>query len=309
MTVATFRFSDYKILKDLGQGAFAEVKLAQHKETNELVALKIYRFPDEDNAIYEADFMREIGLMATLHHPCIVGFRGVLETRPGKDMELAYATEYLVNGSLSDILDRVYMGEALEGFGPTQKSMIAYGVASAMKYLHKSARKSGSVMHRDLKSGNILLDEKFRPKIADFGFAKIVREKEEEREKRNTQQRGSWPWMAPEVMTGTSYGPEADVFSYAMILYELAAGYIPFVGFVNSAQYFNAVAIEHQRPPLPDGNQDILELAKLCWPQDPAERLTFKQVVDVIKSRQCLFDGTDVDVFQKYVEEIDGSKR
>lgn len=303
--VTVFKLSDFEIEKDLGKGAFAEVKLARNKSTGELVALKIYRFPDEDNAIYEADFMREIGLMATLHHPCIVGFRGVLETKPRKDMELAYATQYLVNGSLNDILERIYAGEEVPGFGPTQKSIIAYGVASAMKYLHKSARKSGAVMHRDLKSGNILLDEKFRPMLADFGFAKVVREKEQESMRRNTQQRGSWPWMAPEVMTGTSYGPEADVFSYAMILYELAAGYIPFVGFINSLQYFNAVAIEQQRPPMPDGNHEIMELAKLCWPQEPSERLTFKQIVTMMKSHPYVFDGTDITEFQNYVAELD----
>ena len=70
--------------------------MAKDKKTGELAALKIYRFPDDDYVTYEADFMREIELLASLHHPCFVDFKRVLNTK--KKLQLAYATEYLVNG-------------------------------------------------------------------------------------------------------------------------------------------------------------------------------------------------------------------
>lgn len=291
-----FQMSDFDIIGEIGRGAFASVKLVEEKKSGKKMAMKVYKYPEEDLPEYEGDFVREISMLVSLNHPCISTIWGFLKD----EHELAYTMKYMENGSLERVLERIHNGEVVDGFGPTQKSIIAYGVASALHYLHMNARSSGAIMHRDLKGGNILLDEKFHPKISDFGFAKLLRT--ERNDDYNTQARGSWPWMAPEVMMSSYYGQEADVFSYAMILYEMLSGEAPFAEFTTRMQYIEAVGVRGERPTLPAENQRIGHLIEQCWCQDPSKRLTFGEVKEKFERAECVFDGTDIMEFRNYVK-------
>lgn len=287
-----FKMSDFEVQGEIGSGSFACVNVVTDRTTHEKMALKIYKYMDEDCPEYEADFLREISFMVSLKHPCIASVRGVLVDKT----ELGYVMEYMENGSLRAVLEALQRGEAVDGFGPTQKSIIAYGVASAMRYLHEEARPSGAVIHRDLKSGNILLGTNFYPKIADFGFAKLFRNDY------NTSKRGSWPWMAPEVMTSSHYGPEADVFSFAMLLYEMLTGQLPFPYFTTVMEYADAVGSRGERPLLTHDSGEMGELIQKCWQQDPSQRLKFREISDYIESEKYLFEGTDLPEFRQFVD-------
>ena len=103
---------------------------------------------------------------------------------------------------------------------------LAIGVAKGMQYLHSF---SVPVLHRDLKSLNVLLDEYYTPKIADFGWTRLLAEK-------MTLKVGTFQWMAPEVIVSKHYTEKADVYSFGIILWEIASREPPFKSWFISAQ-------------------------------------------------------------------------
>ena len=203
------RIGKYEVLKSLGEGTSAKVKLCVNTETGEKVAIKIIKKSLFDTkADFKRKIMREIALMRFLEHPHIIRLHEVFESTNHLYMILEYAQ----NGELYDYLvARRFLkpDTAMKFF-----RQIIYGI----DFLH-----SNSICHRDLKPENILLDENNNLKIADFGFARWM--------KTNTAitSCGSPHYAAPEVVKGAPYdGRAADVWSSGVILYALLAGYLPF---------------------------------------------------------------------------------
>jgi serine/threonine protein kinase len=164
-----FDRDEYDEVDQLGEGSFCSVVLLEHKITHHYAALKTLKYSGEDEQ-FKLDFLSEIQVLSSMKHPCIVHFKGV-STRNSDD-EPAYAFEFNKNRSLQDVL-HAYPNEEINSFlTPTQKTIIILGVAIALNYLHFGATKKGSIIHRDIKSGNILLDGTLSPKLADFGFSK-----------------------------------------------------------------------------------------------------------------------------------------
>ncbi|KAH0795517.1 CAMK family protein kinase [Histomonas meleagridis] len=198
------RIGDYILLQTIGTGSTCKVKLAQHCQTEELVAIKIIKkshFIQKPNL--EKKIQREIALMKLLNHPHIIKLKEVLES----PRHLHLVLEYAENGELFDYLVRsqtLPQDEALNIF-----RQIIYGI----DYLH-----SLSICHRDLKPENILIDGNGQIKIADFGFARWM--------KLNIADTscGSPHYAAPEVIRGLPYdGRCADIWSAGVILFALLA--------------------------------------------------------------------------------------
>ena len=165
--------------------------------------------------------------------------------------------------------------------------------------MHYYAVKNGFVLHRDLKSGNILLDENFKPKLADFGFAKVINSYEP-----NTPRRGSYPWMAPEVMTSSNYGVKADVYSFGMLMYEIVVGKTPFGDYKSGSAIVRDVVKKNARPTLPTPRLNIYELIESCWAKNPNERPDFNTIVPMLATETYILPGTDFDKYAKFVTEI-----
>uniref|UniRef100_A0A914HJN5 non-specific serine/threonine protein kinase n=1 Tax=Globodera rostochiensis TaxID=31243 RepID=A0A914HJN5_GLORO len=200
----------YKLLKTIGKGNFAKVKLAKHVPTGMEVAIKIIDKTALNQSSLQKLF-REVRIMKQLDHPNIVKLYQVIEN----ETTLFLVMEYASGGELFDYLvahGRMKEKEARAKFRQ---------IVSAVQYLH-----SKNVIHRDLKAENLLLDADMNIKIADFGFSNTF----SPGNKLDTFC-GSPPYAAPELFQGKKYdGPEVDVWSLGVILYTLVSGSLPFDG-------------------------------------------------------------------------------
>nr|XP_032811843.1 MAP/microtubule affinity-regulating kinase 3-like isoform X4 [Petromyzon marinus] len=201
---------NYRLLKTIGKGNFAKVKLARHILTGREVAIKIID-KTQLNPTSLQKLFREVRIMKCLNHPNIVKLYEVIET----EKTLYLVMEYASGGEVFDYLvahGRMKEKEARAKFRQ---------IVSAVQYCHQK-----NIVHRDLKAENLLLDVDMHIKIADFGFSNeftLVN-------KLDTFC-GSPPYAAPELFQGKKYdGPEVDVWSLGVILYTLVSGSLPFDG-------------------------------------------------------------------------------
>ncbi|XP_041827839.1 MAP/microtubule affinity-regulating kinase 3a isoform X6 [Melanotaenia boesemani] len=201
---------NYRLLKTIGKGNFAKVKLARHIPTGREVAIKIIdKTQLNPNSLQK--LFREVRIMKILNHPNIVKLFEVIET----ERTLYLVMEYASGGEVFDYLvahGRMKEKEARAKFRQ---------IVSAVQYCHQK-----HIVHRDLKAENLLLDADMNIKIADFGFSNEFTVGN----KLDTFC-GSPPYAAPELFQGKKYdGPEVDVWSLGVILYTLVSGSLPFDG-------------------------------------------------------------------------------
>nr|XP_020480287.1 MAP/microtubule affinity-regulating kinase 3-like isoform X2 [Monopterus albus] len=201
---------NYRLLKTIGKGNFAKVKLARHVLTGREVAIKIID-KTQLNPTSLQKLFREVRIMKILNHPNIVKLFEVIET----EKTLYLVMEYASGGEVFDYLvahGRMKEKEARSKFRQ---------IVSAVQYCHQK-----HIVHRDLKAENLLLDADMNIKIADFGFSNEFTVGG----KLDTFC-GSPPYAAPELFQGKKYdGPEVDVWSLGVILYTLVSGSLPFDG-------------------------------------------------------------------------------
>uniref|UniRef100_A0A4W4FR35 MAP/microtubule affinity-regulating kinase 3 n=1 Tax=Electrophorus electricus TaxID=8005 RepID=A0A4W4FR35_ELEEL len=201
---------NYRLLKTIGKGNFAKVKLARHIPTGREVAIKIID-KTQLNPTSLQKLFREVRIMKILNHPNIVKLFEVIET----EKTLYLVMEYASGGEVFDYL--VAHGRMKEKEARTKFRQIV----SAVQYCHQK-----HIVHRDLKAENLLLDADMNIKIADFGFSNEFTVGS----KLDTFC-GSPPYAAPELFQGKKYdGPEVDVWSLGVILYTLVSGSLPFDG-------------------------------------------------------------------------------
>lgn len=202
----------YELKKTLGKGNFSTVKLAQHKITQHLVAIKVVKTSvlSEDNLMKinrEIDVLKKLG-----KHENVVRLYQVMKTK----RYFMLVTEYCANGELYDYL--VKNGKLSEA----NSCNYFLQILSAIEYLHDH-----NVVHRDLKAENLLLTDEFRTiKIADFGFANYYKPDD-----LLSTWCGSPPYAAPELFKGLEYvGPPVDIWSMGVVLYVMVCGSLPFDG-------------------------------------------------------------------------------
>ncbi|XP_059364897.1 serine/threonine-protein kinase MARK2-like isoform X2 [Carassius carassius] len=204
------QIGNYRLLKTIGKGNFAKVKLARHVLTSKEVAVKIIDKTQLNSSSLQKLY-REVRLMKFLNHPNIVKLFEVIDT----EKTLYLVMEYASGGEVFDYLvahGRMKEKEARAKFRQ---------IVSAVQYCHQKC-----IVHRDLKAENLLLDADMNIKIADFGFSN-----EFTMGNKLDTFCGSPPYAAPELFQGKKYdGPEVDVWSLGVILYTLVSGSLPFDG-------------------------------------------------------------------------------
>ncbi|HQR07682.1 MAG TPA: serine/threonine-protein kinase [Gemmatales bacterium] len=200
------------MLKLLGQGGMGQVYQARHLKLGRIVALKLAHSANHEPV--QARFEEEVKAIASLRHPNIaqVYESGQIDGRP------YFAMEYVAGGSLSD---RLKPGP----LPPRQAAELLLLLARAVQHAHEH-----KVLHRDLKPGNILLEEgSLQPKIADFGLAKRLND--DTKLTRTGEIFGSPSYMAPEQASGVmKLSPSIDVYALGAVLYECLTGRPPFMG-------------------------------------------------------------------------------
>ncbi|XP_020260920.1 serine/threonine-protein kinase STY8-like isoform X2 [Asparagus officinalis] len=257
----------------IGEGSYGEVYLVKWRGTE--VAAKTIRSSIASNDRVKNCFLKELGLWQRLRHPNIVQFLGVLK-HPDR---LIFLTEYLRKGSLYEIMKN--KGR----LDPLTAVAYALDIARGMNYLHQ--HKPHPIVHRDLTPRNVLQDEAGRLKVTDFGLSKIAQEKDSYGSYKMTGGTGSYRYMAPEVYRRESYGKSVDVFSFALIVYEMLHG-----GPANRAESPEVVAdkraYEHSRPSLSSVAypEKIKSLLRECWHENPQLRPSFENIIIKLEAIQ-----------------------
>ncbi|XP_057421028.1 calcium/calmodulin-regulated receptor-like kinase 1 [Lotus japonicus] len=206
----------------IGHGAFGPVYKAL-MSTGETVAVKALGTNSRQG---EEEFLTEVLLLARLHHKNLVGLVGYSAER-GQHM-LLYS--YMSNGSLASHL----YGKNHEPLSWDSRLNIALDVARGLEYLHHGA--APPVVHRDIKSSNILLDEFMRAKVTDFGLSrpKMITP-------RKSNVRGTFGYLDPEYMSSKTFTKKSDVYSFGVLLFELITSRNPQQGLM---EYVNLAAME-----------------------------------------------------------------
>ncbi|KAG2569969.1 probable receptor-like protein kinase At1g49730 [Panicum virgatum] len=204
-TKATDNFSTV-----IGKGGFGTVFKAQFSDASVAAVKRM----DKVSRQAEEEFCREMELLARLHHRHLVTLKGFCIEK--KERFLVY--EYMANGSLKDHLH----SSGRKPLSWQTRLQIAMDVANALEYLHFFC--NPPLCHRDIKSSNILLDEHFVAKVADFGLAHASRTGAISFEAVNTDIRGTPGYMDPEYVVTQELTEKSDIYSYGVLLLELVTG-------------------------------------------------------------------------------------
>lgn len=272
------QFDDLEFGEVIGSGQSGRVVHGFIKSTGEEVAIKVLHTRILSSSDLDM-FRREIFTMAVLSHPMLVKFCGYTSDSP-----FCIVTEYMCNGSLYDFLKT--RGDELS---PTERTLIALDVARGMEFLH-----SRGIIHRDLKSLNVLLDSKKRGKIGDFGLSRIKSSAP------MTGLIGTTLWMAPEVLLSTPfYDEKVDVYSFGILLWELLTGKPPYDNNV-STELTRDIVEQNKRPPIPkDTPEHLRNLIVSCWEAEPSKRPPFHQIVANLSDPSYQIPGSERMTFLK----------
>ncbi|KAI3746330.1 hypothetical protein L6452_08758 [Arctium lappa] len=259
-------WNDLVLKERIGAGSFGIVHRADWNGSD--VAVKIL-LEQDFHPERLTEFLQEVAIMRRLRHPNIVLFMGAVTQPPN----LSIVTEYLSRGSLYRLLHKSGAKEALD---ERRRLSMAYDVAKGMNYLH---RRNPPIVHRDLKSPNLLVDRKYTVKVCDFGLSRL---------KANTflsskTAAGTPEWMAPEVLRDEPSNEKSDVYSFGVILWELATLQQPW-GNLNPAQVVAAVGFKCKRLEIPrDVNPQVSALIEACWANEPWKRPSFSAIMETLR--------------------------
>lgn len=253
------------------------------------VAIKLISQPEEDESLanlLEKQFTSEVALLFRLRHPNIITFVAACKKPP----VFCIITEYLAGGSLRKFLHQQ------EPHSVPYNLVLKFSldIARGMQYLH-----SQGILHRDLKSENLLLGEDRCVKVADFGISCL--ETQCGSAKGFT---GTYRWMAPEMIKEKHHTKKVDVYSFGIVLWELLTALIPFDNMTPEQAAF-AVSQKNARPPLdPACPMAFRRLISRCWSSNADKRPHFDEIVSILESYSESFEQ-DPDFFSSYIPSDD----
>ncbi|KAE9454405.1 hypothetical protein C3L33_13698, partial [Rhododendron williamsianum] len=270
---------DFSTSNIIGKGSFGEILKAYWRGTP--VAVKRILPSLSDDRLVIQDFRHEVNLLVKLRHPNIVQFLGaVTERKP-----LMLITEYLRGGDLHQYL------KEKGALSPSTAINFALDIARGMTYLHNEPN---VIVHRDLKPRNVLLvnTNADHLKVGDFGLSKLIRVQNSHDVYKMTGETGSYRYMAPEVFKHRKYDKKVDVFSFAMILYEMLEGDPP----LSHYEPYEAAKLvaEGRRPTFRVKGyiSELRELTEQCWAADMNQRPSF---LEILKRLEKIKDTTSSD--------------
>eukprot|EP01118_Nematostelium_gracile_P008492 TRINITY_DN2813_c0_g1_i1.p1 TRINITY_DN2813_c0_g1~~TRINITY_DN2813_c0_g1_i1.p1 ORF type:complete len:345 (+),score=80.20 TRINITY_DN2813_c0_g1_i1:112-1146(+) len=241
----------------IGEGSFGTVYKGFLDRDIPVAVKKIIKKASSAKTVIDA-FETEVKILNKLKHENIVFFFGITE-------DFGIVSQYCPNGDLFKVIHK-----QKRVFTIPEVIRITTGIAKGIAYLH-----SKRTFHRDIKSHNILLDANDNPKITDFGLSKT-----KTTTMSYTRQAAGTPnWMAPEVLRGEDHNIKVDFYSFALVIYEMLSGLIPFEGCDHPSLY-KRVGLSGERPDIPERTPPNLQrVVQTCWSQNPAERPMMKDVI------------------------------
>lgn len=292
---------EIKFSRRIGQGASATTYLASW--LGQKVAVKVASITE----FGLEGWRREVGALQRLHHPNVIRLLGSVEHQ--NPLTYCLVLEFCNAGDLNSALKY-----------PTPKNFffhVALSIANAMSYLH-----SRHIIHRDLKPGNVLChgniaSGNFSVKVTDFGVAaedfgasaeaggSIVDNMNSGGTPLGgdlTGETGTYRWMAPEVIRHDPYSVKADVYSFAVMLWQFVTHDEPFMD-KDATEAANLVATEKARPPLPENTpKSIVDLISTNWSDNPSERWSFAKIGESLEEIKTSLTSEE----KKWLEEPHG---
>ena len=259
-------FGDYELLKEIGRGGQGVVYRARQKSLNRTVALKIIGLGHWATEAHLKRFRREAEAAARLEHPCIVPIYEVGE-RDGS----CYFSMKLVEGGPLDELVKSATADSSCGERepiPIRRAVeLIAKVARTVHYAHEH-----HILHRDIKPGNILLDQKGEPHLTDFGLARLV--ETESTVTRTLEVLGTPSYMAPEQAAGETaqISETTDVYGLGAVFYQLLTAHPPFAGGTTYETVRMVLETEPRQPRLwnPKIDRDLNTICLKCLEKDPS---------------------------------------
>jgi serine/threonine protein kinase/Tfp pilus assembly protein PilF len=249
---------DYELLEEVGRGGQGVVFRARQKSLNRTVALKVISLGQWASKAHLKRFRREAEAAASLEHPGIVPIHEVGE----RDGSCYFSMKFVEGGQLDEVVRRTPMSirQAVE--------LIAK-VGRTVHYAHEHG-----ILHRDIKPGNILLDQKGEPHLTDFGLAQLV--ETESTMTRTLEVLGTPSYMAPEQAVGNNaaISSATDVYGLGAVIYQLLTGQPPFAGGTTYETIKLLLETEPRPPRLlnPKVDRDLSTICLKCLEKDPKRR-------------------------------------
>lgn len=285
---ATDRFSNDNLI---GQGISSNVFRGKLMD-GRIVAIKKLKVLNKAEA--DTVFLTEIELISRLNHCHVVPLLGYCSEYQSRNCERLLVFEYMSNGNLRECLDAKHGKDPLSW---ATRVRVAIGAARGLEYLHEAS--APRILHRDIKSTNILLDENYRPKITDLGMAKyLMSDDHPSCSSSPARMLGTFGYFAPEYAIVGKASLKSDVFSYGVVILELITGRQPIqksakgdesLVIWSTARLNDSKLIVAEMPdPLLKGNfpeeemQIMAHLARECLQWDPDSRPTMTEIVQIL---------------------------
>jgi serine/threonine protein kinase/Tfp pilus assembly protein PilF len=252
------KFGDYELLEEIGRGGQGIVYRARQKSLNRTVALKVIGLGPWATETHLKRFRREAEAAARLQHPGIVPIHEVGE----RDGQCYFSMNFIEGGQLDEVVRR-------EPISIRQAGELVAKVARTVQYAHEHG-----ILHRDIKPGNILLDQKGEPHLADFGLARLV--ETESTVTRTLEVLGTPSYIAPEQAMGnnTKLTSAVDVYGLGAVLYQLLTGHPPFAGGTTYETIKLLLETEPRQPRQlnPKIDRDLSTICLKCLEKHPKRR-------------------------------------
>jgi TolB-like protein/Tfp pilus assembly protein PilF/predicted Ser/Thr protein kinase len=251
-------FGDYELLEQIGRGGQGVVFRARQKSLNRIIALKVIGLGHWATEAHLKRFRLEAEAAASLEHPGIVPIHEVGE----RDGSCYFSMKFVEGGQLDEVIRR-------EAMPPRRAAELIAKVARTIHYAHEHG-----ILHRDIKPGNILLDQKGEPHLTDFGLARLV--ESESTVTRTMEVLGTPSYMAPEQAVGNNAAVSnvTDVYGLGAVLYQLLTGQPPFAGGTTYETIKLLLDTEPRQPRLlnPKIDRDLSTICLKCLEKDPKRR-------------------------------------
>nr|WIL04574.1 serine-threonine/tyrosine kinase fused to nucleotidase [Cedratvirus duvanny] len=245
--------------KVIGEGSYGSVSKGTYKKQEVAIKRFLVSGRVSDDAL--CNMRREAAILYGLDHPNVVKMLGMVISQRLIVMEL------VKKGSLKDVL----LNQSIK-LPWNLRIFLLKGAAMGIKYLHDS-----DIVHRDVKSSNLLVDEYWNVKVADFGFATMIKEQA------TMTKCGTPAWSAPEILLNKKYNEKADVYSFAIVMWEVLTRSSPYPN--KNPFNLGVDVIKGERPHIPqDADARFSEFMQRCWSEKPKDRPNMEKVVMFLNS-------------------------
>ncbi|KHN46041.1 Putative LRR receptor-like serine/threonine-protein kinase [Glycine soja] len=292
ITLSELKEATDNFSKKIGKGSFGSVYYGKMRDGKEIAVKSM----NESSCHGNQQFVNEVALLSRIHHRNLVPLIGYCE----EECQHILVYEYMHNGTLRDHIHESFKKQKLDWLA---RLRIAEDAAKGLGYLHTGC--NPSIIHRDIKTGNILLDINMRAKVSDFGLSRLA---EEDLTHISSIARGTVGYLDPEYYASQQLTEKSDVYSFGVVLLELIAGKKP----VSSEDYSDEMNIVHWArslthkgdamsiiDPSLEGNAKtesiwrVVEIAMQCVEQHGASRPRMQEIILAIQDAIKIEKGTE----------------